>query len=257
MTTVLDAAYAALLAGGEAEAMAFYRSLADAELFVLLEAEAKGEALTPRVYDLESGPVLLVFDIEERLAGFADQVLPYAVLPGRVIAGQLAGQGFGLGLNLGSGSASEVILPGAAMDWLATMLDQAAPETLTSQVARFEPPAVPALALAALSGVLGGVAQAWLAGVQYADGRRGQMLVLSGVAEEAEVKTARAITEALTFSGLEAAALDVVFAASDDAILERLAGVALTFGGTGAAALQSEPLEGAGIDRSGSRPGVD
>ena len=164
--TELDQRYAALLTGGDAEGMAFYRALADAELFILLEAEAEGDVMTPRVFDLEGGPVLLAFDSEERLAGFSDQVLPYAALPGRGVAGQMVGQGpeaenrLALGLNLGSGAASEVILPPEALDWLMAMLDQAPAEVLEARVAAFQAPSVPGAVLATLAGSLAGVARA-------------------------------------------------------------------------------------------------
>ena len=240
--TELDDRYAALLTGGDAEGMAFYRALADAELFVLLEAEAEGEVMTPRVFDLEGGPVLLAFDSEDRMAGFSDRVLPYAALPGRVVAGQMVGHGpafenrLSLGLNLGSGAASEVILPPEALDWLVAMLDQAPPEALELRVAAFEPPSVPGAVLGALAGSLTGVARAYVVGVRYDGGRRGQMLVLTGVAAAEEGKVLRAVTEALAFSGLDASALDTVFRAEGDAVLARLAGVALVLEG------KAEPL---------------
>ena len=64
MQTPLDHAHAAMQAGAEAEALAFYRLLADATLFLLLEREAEGERIAPRVFDLAEGPVLLAFDAE-------------------------------------------------------------------------------------------------------------------------------------------------------------------------------------------------
>ena len=234
MTSMLDRAHAAMLVGGDAEGMAFYRALADAELFVVLEEEAVGAVMTPRVFDLAEGPVLLAFDSEERLAGFSDQVLPYAALPGRIVAGQMVGHGLLLGLNLGSGAASEVILPPEALDWLMAMLDQAAPEALEMQVERFVLPAVPAQVLDTLAAGLAGVDRAYVVGAQYGNGRRGQMLVLVGVDPAAEGKVLRAVTEALAFSGLDASALDTVFLAEADAALSRLAGVALVLHGDAA-----------------------
>jgi hypothetical protein len=246
--TELDQRYAALLSGGDAEGMAFYRALADAELFVLLEAEAQGEVMTPRVFDLADGPVLLAFDSEERMAGFSDQVLPYAALPGRVVAGQMVGQGLSLGLNLGSGAASEVILPPEALDWLMVMLDQAAPQALELRVAAFEAPSVPGSVLDMLAGALVGVARAYVVGVRYDGGRRGQMLVLTGVEAAAEGKVLRAVTEALAFSGLDASALDTVFREEGDALLARLAGVALVLEGEVAAEVVPEVPSGPGMD---------
>jgi hypothetical protein len=252
--TELDQRYAALLTGGDAEGMAFYRALADAELFILLEAEAEGDVMTPRVFDLEAGPVLLAFDSEERLAGFSDQVLPYAALPGRVVAGQMVGQGpesenrLALGLNLGSGAASEVILPPEALDWLMAMLDQAPAEVLEARVAAFQAPSVPGAVLATLAGALAGVARAYVVGVLYQGGRRAQMLVLTGVEAAAEAKVLRAVTEALAFSGLDASALDTVFRPVGDALLARLAGVALVLEGEAVVEGVPEAPVGPGMD---------
>ena len=250
----LDDLYAALQTGGDAEGMAFYRALADAELFVLLEAEAVGEVMTPRVFDLADGPVLLAFDSEERMAGFSGEVLPYAALPGRVVAGQMVGHGLSLGLNLGSGAASEVILPPEALDWLMAMLEQAPPEALELRVAAFEPPAVPGAVLATLAGALTGVVRAYVVGVRYDGGRRAQMLMLTGVEAAAEAKVLRAVTEALAFSGLDASALDTVFRPEGDAMLARLAGVALVLQGEAMAEPVPEvpvgPPSGPGMDRS-------
>lgn len=246
--TELDQKYAALMSGGDAEGMAFYRALADAELFVLLEAEAEGDVMAPRVFDLADGPVLLAFDSEERMAGFSDLVLPYAALPGRVVAGQMVGQELSLGLNLGSGAASEVILPPEALDWLMTMLDQAPPEALEARVVAFEAPSVPAAVLASLAGALAGVARAHVVGVRYEGGRRGQMLVLCGVEAAAEGKVLRAVTEALAFSGLDASALDTVFRAQGDALLARLAGVALVLEGEAVTQVEPEAPVGPGMD---------
>ena len=251
MTTGLDAAYAALLAGGDGEGMAFYRKLADAELFLVLETEASGEVMTPRVFEVAGASLLLAFDSEERLGRFAGIAMPYAALPGRVIAGQMVGQEdseLSLGLNLGSGAASEVILPPEALQWLITMLDQAEPEALEAQVERFDPPAVPGRVLAALSDGLRGVERAYLVGVRYRGGRRGHLLALVGIAPAAEAKIARAVTEAMAFSGVEASTIDVVFLAADNGVLARMSGVALVFEGSEPDVMVDAARVGPGLD---------
>ena len=78
--TPLDRAYEAM-AADEDQRLQFYERLADGELFLLLESEAEGADLKPRVFPLEDGPVVLVFDLEERLADFAGGIAPYAALP--------------------------------------------------------------------------------------------------------------------------------------------------------------------------------
>ena len=106
IVTLLDAAHAAVSADPENEALRlrFFERLADGEMVILLEREAAGESIEPKVFDLEDGPVVLVFDREERLADFSGGIAPYAALPGRVIAGLLKGQGIGMGVNLGVAS---------------------------------------------------------------------------------------------------------------------------------------------------------
>lgn len=226
--TALDVAHAALLEGGETEARRFYRLLADAPLCLLLVEEPRGEAITPQVFELTDGPVLLAFDSEDRLAEFQDGPVPYAVLPGRVIAGQMVGQGLWLGLNLGSGAASETLLPPEALAHLLDLLD-VTPQMTQGQARSFSAPAIPGaldealrFALQGAAGLAGG---AVLAGVTYDTGAKGHVLALAGAIEEAEAALARAVAEALSFAGLEAAALDVVFLAPEDPALRAIARV--------------------------------
>jgi hypothetical protein len=238
MTSVLDGEYAVLAGGGDG--LRFYQALADAELFVLLEGEPVGGVIRPRVFVVDGASVVLGFDSEERLGGFAVGVVPYIALPGRVLAGQMVGQGLSLGLNLGSGAASEVILPPEVIAWLIEMLDQEEPQAVEAVVAGYEAPAVPEVVLASLPAALAGVARAMLVGVRYGDGRRGQMLALAGVAPDAEGKVARAVVEALAFSGIEAGALDVVFPAMDDPAWGRMTGLALVIGAAGGEGIEED-----------------
>lgn len=230
--TPLDAAYAAM-AADEEDRLPFYERLADGEMFVLLEAEAEsGQDIRPRVFPLEDGPVVLVFDLEERLADFAGGVAPYAALPGRVIARQLQGQGIGLGINLGV-APSAMVLPPEAVDWLAGMLDTD-PEELEAVPESFHAPkGLPDRLLSGLDAKLaraGGLAgAALLAGVTYRGGRRGHMLAFVDAAPGAEDALARAAAEALAFSGIDAGEMDVAFVAGGDAATAAMARVALRF----------------------------
>lgn len=233
LVTFLDAAHAAVSADPENEALRlrFFERLADGEMVLLLECEATGDRLEPKVFELEDGPVVLVFDREERLASFTGGIAPYAALPGRVIAGLLKGQGIGLGVNLGV-APSSMLLPPEAMDWLADTLDEA-PEEVEAAPEEFLPPSVPEAVVAALDAKLaraGGLAAAaLLAGVIYRDGRRGHMLALLDAADGAEGPLARAMGEALVFSGVEAGELDVVFLARASPAAEVMARVGLRF----------------------------
>ncbi|MDT8855996.1 SseB family protein [Paracoccaceae bacterium Fryx2] len=232
--TALDQAHAAMLADPEDDAarLRFYAQIADGEMVLLLEAEAEGDVLTPRVFELEDGPVVLIFDHQDRLAEFAGQAVAYAALPGRVIAAQLAGQGIGLGVNLGV-APSSMLLPPAAVDWLAATLQHAPDEVEAVPQAFHAPQVLPAALRVALEGRLaraGGLAShVLLAGVTYQGGRRGQMLAFVGAVPEAEAALARAAAEALTFSGVEAGEMDVTFVAPGTATEREMARVGLRF----------------------------
>ncbi len=233
IVTLLDAAHAAVSADPENEALRlrFFERLADGEMVLLLEREAEGERLEPKVFDLEDGPVVLVFDREERLASFTGGIAPYAALPGRVIAGLLKGQGIGMGVNLGV-APSSMLLPPEALDWLAETLE-VGPQELEAEPDEFLAPAVPEAVITALDAKLaraGGLAvAALLAGVVYRDGRRGHLLALLDAVEGAEAPLARAMNEALVFSGIEAGELDVVFLDSASPTAKAMAKRAMRF----------------------------
>lgn len=231
-TTVLDLAHAAMQAAPDDDAarLRFFERLADSELFLMLVNEPAGDTITPQEFALEDGRFVLAFDREERLSAFADAPAPYAALPGRVIARQLAGQGIGLGLNLAV-APSSFLIPAAAVDWLAITLDHA-PQAVEARPASFHAPGgLPRALLAALDAKLaraGGLARAaLLGGVAYVDGRRGHMLAFVDAADGAEAALAGAVAEALTFSGLDAGEIDVTFLAAADPATAQLSRVAL------------------------------
>lgn len=217
--TPLDTAFAAMMADPEdvGARLAYYARLADGELYVLLETEAEGEVLSPRVFPLDSGPVVLAFDREERLAEFTTIPAPYAALPGRVLVRMLAGQGdaprLGLGVNLGTETAW-IVTP-EALDWLAETLDHA-PQPAEARPLVFRAPfGLPRALMEALDAKLaraGGLASgAVLAAADYEGGGRGHMLAFLDAAGGAEAALAQAVAEALAFSGLEAGQIDVTF----------------------------------------------
>jgi len=230
--TPLDRAHGAMTAapGDDALRLRFWERLADGELFLLLAGEARGEQIEPKLFETDEGRFALVFDREERLAGFAGAA-PYAALSGRALAGMLAGQGVGLGLNLGA--PSEILLPAGALVWLretlghAPALVEARPEEVAA------PRGLPEALLEALDTKLalaGGLARhAWLAAVTYEGGRRGHMLAFVDAMPGAEEALARLAGEALVFSGLEAGEMDVAVFAPHDPICARLAKVGLRF----------------------------
>lgn len=232
--TPLDAAHGAMEAAPEDEAarLRFYERLAASELCLLLTREAEGDRIDPAIFEPEGGACVLAFDSEARLAAFAEGPAPYAAMSGRALAGMLAGQGMGLGLNLGVAH-SAILLPAEAMDWLAGMLADA-PTEMDARPVEFRVPAgLPESMLRALDERLAGMAgmarAAWLVAVRYEDGGQGHLLGFVGAVPGAEGALARAVSEVLAFSGLEAAALDVGFFEASDPVLARMAGCGLRF----------------------------
>lgn len=223
--TPYDRAHAAMDADPENEALrlAVYDRLADAELFLLLEHEPDTDnVIIPQVFETEEGDFVLAFDLEERLAAFGEGPAPYAALPGRVIAQHLAGENIGLGINLGVAD-SAMLLPPEALEWLTHTLTHT-PVAAEARPLGFDAPALPPAVLALLlpaftakfDQLAGLASHALLGGVTYEGGRRGHVLAFLGTPEPARAGIAKAMHEALTFSGLEAGELDVTFLSEED-----------------------------------------
>jgi hypothetical protein len=232
--TPIDMAHAAMEAAGDegAARLRFYERLADAELFLLLTEEALDDNVSPEIFDTEDGRFVLVFDREERLARFAERVAPYAAMSGRILAEMLRGQNVGLGLNLGV-APSAILIPPAAMDWLCETLAHAPLETEARIAELTAPGGLPEVLISAidtkLATAVGLARAAYLVGTVDAAGGRGHLLAFVDALEPAQGALAKAASEALTFSGIEAGAMDVGFFAGDDPVAARLAAVGLRF----------------------------
>ncbi len=233
-TTALDVAHAAMDAAPLDDAMRlrFFERLADSELFLMLTQEAQDETLSPELFDLADGRFVLAFDREERLAQFAGRPAPYAALSGRVLAGILAGQQIGLGLNL-EVAPSSMLVPAEALVWLADTLSHTPHEVQTRLEEILPPTGLPDVLLTALDAKLatarGLATAAYLVGTRAQGGGTGHLLGFVGALDGAEPALAKAVSEALTFSGIEAGALDVGFFGPDDPAAAALSNTGLRF----------------------------
>lgn len=223
--TALDGAFAAMEAGGDAERLAFYSLVAASELYLLMEGD------DPAAFETSEGRFVLAFDAEDRLAAFACGPAPYAALSGRSIAAMLGGTDTGLGLNFGA--ASETLLPAGAIAWLNDTLTESPDEAEDRPETILPPSGLPESVVSALDQRLaaaGDLARmAYLVGVGWPGGRQGHLLAVIDAVPGAEPALARAIREALVFSGVEAGSLDVAFFAATDPIAARLAKHGLRF----------------------------
>ncbi|NNL72262.1 MAG: SseB family protein, partial [Silicimonas sp.] len=66
--TPIDQAHARMEAAPENDALrlSFFERLADGELFLLLESDAQGDVVDPRIFETGEGRYVLAFDREER-----------------------------------------------------------------------------------------------------------------------------------------------------------------------------------------------
>lgn len=232
--TPLDTSHAAMEAAPQDDAarLRFYERLADSELFLMLEREAEGDTISPALFETPDGTFALVFDREDRLAEFAGQIVPYAALSGRMVVQMLAGQNIGLGVNLDV-APSAILIPADAVTWLQQTLGQAPAEVDAEIESVTAPRGLPEVLISSLDTKLAtavGLARsAYLVGLTYQGGGQGHMLGFVDAVEGAEPALAKAVGEALTFSGIEAGALDVGFFAASDAMAGRLARAGLRF----------------------------
>ncbi len=235
LETQLDLTHAAMENAPEDDAMRlqFYDRVAHTELFLLLEHEPDAaETITPELFDLGEAQYLLAFDREERLAQFVGREAPYAAVSGRVIAQMLDGQGIGIALNL-EVAPSSILLPPDAMQWLSQTLGQTPDEVEARPTELLAPRGLPEQLLSTLDTRLAsamGLAQsAYLARVRYETGGQGHILGFVGAVPQAKGALTQLASEALTFSGIEAGAMDVAFFAPGDPIVARLNRVGLRF----------------------------
>ncbi|SEV91670.1 SseB protein N-terminal domain-containing protein [Cognatiyoonia koreensis] len=232
--TDLDTAHAAMEAAPDDDALRlrFYERLADSELFMLLGADPVDDKIEPSLFDIEDRKFALVFDREERLADFVGRAAPYAGLPGRALVQMLTGQGIGLAFNL-EVAPSAMLIPTEAVDWLAAILQHAPDETEARLQEIAAPTGLPEAVITGLDrklAIAAGLAKwAYLAAATYDGGMKGHVLAFVDAQEGAEKALANAAGEALTFSGIEAGTMDVLFCRSSDPLAARLAKVGLRF----------------------------
>jgi hypothetical protein len=232
--TALDTAHIAMEASPDDDTarLAFYERLADSELFILLEKEAEGDQIEPRLFETKDVRLVLVFDREYRLTEFAEGPAPYAALSGRSLTDMLNGQDIGLGVNLGV-APSSIIIPAAAVSWLHQTLGDSPEEVAETPEEIGAPVGLPERLITGLDTKLAqaaGLARfAYLTTVTYKSGQRSHMLAFIDTLAGAEATLAGAAREALVFSGLDAGEIDVAFFTASDPMAAKLAKAGLRF----------------------------
>ena len=219
--TPLDQAFTAMqdTADEESRRLQFFERVADAELYLLLKTEPDGDDISPEVFAPEGLEIVLAFDTEDRLTSFTGLPSPYVALSGRSLVSMLRGKGLGLGLNLGVAKSESLFEP-EVLDWLGETLDKKPDEMEARPIAFHMPKNMPEVLLESLAVKMAKAAriveQVLLTGVTYEGGKKGHLLAFIDAKTGVEPALAKAVNEALTFSGLEAGTLDVVFLNADE-----------------------------------------
>ncbi|GHA45618.1 hypothetical protein GCM10008927_08260 [Amylibacter ulvae] len=232
--TPLDTAHAAMEAAPDDSTarLQFYERLADSEMFLVLEREPDGDKISPVIFDVDGGRFALVFDREERMVEFSEGITPYVAISGRIVAQMLRGQEIGLGVNL-MVAPSSMLLPADAVDWLCDTVSKELQTGEGKPIAANAPVNVPEILITSIDTKLatmqGLATSAYLAEFEYESGERAHALAIIDALPDAQNSIARAVSEALTFSGIEAGSLDVIFLKKSDPICAALAKVALRF----------------------------
>ncbi len=234
--TPLDTAHALMQAAPDDPhaRLGFYERFAASELFLMLATDVDDaeETITPELFEVQGSNFVLVFDREDRLAAFAEQAKPYVALSGRAITEMLAGQGLGLGLNL-EVAPSSILLPPEAVAWLNSTVGNT-PDAWEARISELSAPTgLPERLVtsldARLATAMGLASAAYLAGATYDDAAKGHLLAFVGALPEAQEALARLAAEALSFSGIEAGAMDVAFLQPSDPMTKTLDRVGLRF----------------------------
>ena len=216
METILDRAYSVMASDPDRDELRlrFYERLADIEVFMILDEEAQGDQINPRVIEHDGLSYVLVFDTEDRLADFTGEITPYIGVSGRVLVTMLAQVELGMGVNLDV-APSSILLPHDVMVWLAEMLSETPDEIEARPVEFTAPRAIPEAVLQGLDAKLASAAgladEVWLTAVKYEGGAQGHLLAFIGAEGAVHDALAKAAHEALRFCGVEAAEIDVAF----------------------------------------------
>lgn len=228
--TALDRAHRAMTRAPEDEGarLHWYHTLADSELCLLLSDEPVGDVLSPAIFELSEGRFALAFDLEERLASFADGAVPYAALPGRVIAANLAGSGIGLCINLDVAPSTFVMGPDA-VDWLTSALAQD-PTPITGPMGGWVAPQNPELGRALWAKLHGHplpAAAVWLTGILLEGTCATHAFVFVDAQEGSEDALAKAANEATLFSGQDPDGVSILFLSAAQAAGLELVGLSV------------------------------
>ncbi|MEL6582407.1 MAG: SseB family protein [Pseudomonadota bacterium] len=233
MNTPIDTAVAERGANPDSDQaqLSLLARVAEAELYLVLDEDADEERVKPTILQTSAGALALAFDREERMVSFTGEATHFVAMSGRRIAEMLVSGDTGLALNVGT--EHETVLDTATLAWMLTQLAGEVDEAEQVIFEVFPPRDLPeafVLSVDRKLAQMAGLAEAaLLAKVRYASGVQGHALAMVGAQPDAQPALANAIAEGLRLSGLDAAALDVLFVEEDNPITAAFARNGLRF----------------------------
>ncbi len=220
--TLLDQSVAALTSTPQAEHLQrqFYDRLSGSDLYLLLEAEAKDDQVTPKLMDMDGQSVVLVFDRVDRLAEFAKGQAPFACLPGKDLCALLAANNLGMMLNPETSEHPHLLLA-EDVAWVAENLAGMA-QTVAAKVTGLRAPQPQTDPLwsaiqTRLSAFEGAAKRAVLAAASYEDGTEGVLVGFIDAREERQAELAATVQDAVALI-MPAGQVDVGFFAEGEHI---------------------------------------
>lgn len=142
---------------GDAQAQAFYDAFLNARLYVPTatdDAGAPDDTVSLLVADIEGEGIVPVFDSEARLADWAEEPVPFTVLPGHALVAQLDPD---LAVALNVGTVHFKLFVDAELAWLRERLNETVTDLAprdTGALVAFRDAAPPAILVSALAPAL-------------------------------------------------------------------------------------------------------
>ncbi len=206
----------------------FFSDLAATEIFLLLQNDARDQAVEPEIVAAGGEKYVLVFDSESRLVDFTSDVAAHVSMSGRGLVEMLAEADIGMGFNLGS-AGIETLIDRQTVRWLHENLGRTGDHVMARATGFFPPGDLPHALLRTLEQRLAAAAgladMAYLATATYADQSRQNLLAVVNVRNGAEAAFRQVVADLVRF-GEEPVPIDLVFlepASRHCARLERIA----------------------------------
>ncbi|MFV2054405.1 hypothetical protein [Aliiroseovarius sp. YM-037] len=224
-------------AADDADLRAYALSLADADLFVLVDERTETPASELSIVKIDGRQYTLAFETDDNVSELLGREAVTLALKGRDLFNLVKERDVRVAMNAGDPESAK-LLSCELIDWVCDRFEEdAAAETPQSFEQTFNfralltPRNFPDTVKVRLGETLSPLSdlfdQAFLLRAEYEDGKSGYLLAVSSVEEDNQRRIADAITTAVTESGQIDLKLDIAMLTDDEDTLNRLGRVAV------------------------------